>query len=169
MADKKPEVWMRGAVEGVDSYLQPVAHSLLQVKEEIEALLPKITSEMLWARPGGAASIAFHLDHIGGATDRLLTYARGETLSPEQFMFLKAEGTNQKRSVAAIAAQTSAAIDRAIEQVKKTKPEMLITPRTIGRAQLPTTTLGLLVHAAEHAFRHIGQATTTVKVLTAER
>ncbi len=167
MADKKPEVWMRGAVEGVDPCLQPVVHSLLQVKEEIEALLPKITSEMLWARPGGAASIAFHLDHIGGATDRLFTYARGETLSPEQFMFLKAEGTNQNRSVDAIAAQALVAIDRAIEQVKDTKPDILLTPRTIGRAQLPTTTLGLLVHAAEHAFRHIGQATTTGQVLTA--
>ena len=90
MADKKPEVWMRGPVEGVEPYLQPVVHSLLQVKEEIEALLPAITDEMLWMRPGGAASIAFHLDHIGGATDRLCTYARGEMLSPEQLGFLKA-------------------------------------------------------------------------------
>jgi len=166
MADKKPEVWMRGAVEGVDPYLQPVVHSLLQVKEEIEALLPKITRELLWARPGGAASIAFHLDHIGGATDRLLTYARGETLSPEQLTFLKSEGANQHRSVDAIAAHAFVAIDRAIEQVKGTKPGMLLAPRTIGRAQLPTTTLGLLVHAAEHAFRHVGQATTTIKILT---
>ena len=34
--------------------------------------------------PGGAASIAFHVRHIAGATDRLLTYARGETLDDAQ-------------------------------------------------------------------------------------
>jgi hypothetical protein len=167
MADKKPEVWMRGPIEGVDPYLQPVVHSLLQVKEDLEALLPAITSQMLWARPGGAASLAFHLDHIGGATDRLLTYARGETLSPEQFVFLKGEGANEHRSLDDIAARAFAAIDRAIAQVRMTTSEMLLAPQKLGRAQLPTTTFGLLVHAAEHALRHIGQATTMVKVLTA--
>ena len=36
-----PEVWLRGRpVEGVPPLLQPVAHSLLQCREELERLLP---------------------------------------------------------------------------------------------------------------------------------
>jgi len=38
-------------------------------------------------------------------------------------------------------------------------------PRYIGRKRLPTTVLGLLVHIAEHAQRHLGQAITTAKML----
>lgn len=167
MADKKLEVWMRGAVPGVDALLQPVVHSLLQVKEEIEALAPTLTNEMLWARPGGAGSLAFHLDHIAGATDRLLTYARGELLSAEQFAFLKAEGGDPTRTVDVVVSATLAALDRSLEQVTATPAESLLEARKVGRAGHPSTTLGLLFHAAEHATRHIGQATTTAKVVAA--
>ena len=42
----------------------------------------------------------------------------------------------------------------------------LLTARTVGRAELPTTTLGLLFHAAEHSTRHAGvQAISTAKIL----
>jgi hypothetical protein len=34
----------------------------------------------------------------------------------------------------------------------------LTEPRYVGRKQLPTTVLGLLVHIAEHTQRHIGEA-----------
>jgi hypothetical protein len=37
--------------------------------------------------------------------------------------------------------------------------------RQVGRAQLPSTVLGLLFHAAEHAQRHVGQLVTTSKVI----
>ena len=35
----------------------------------------------------------------------------------------------------------------------------------VGRAQLPSTVLGLFVHAAEHTQRHVGQLLVTVRVL----
>jgi len=34
---------------------------------------------------------------------------------------------------------------------------------------LPTTVGGLLVHVADHTQRHVGQAVTTAKVITAQR
>ena len=37
--------------------------------------------------------------------------------------------------------------------------------RSVGRAQLPTTVIGLLFHAAEHTQRHAGQAVTTARVV----
>jgi uncharacterized damage-inducible protein DinB len=45
----------------------------------------------------------------------------------------------------------------------------LDTPIAIGRQRLPTTLAGLLVHAAEHTQRHVGQAITTAKVILAQR
>jgi uncharacterized damage-inducible protein DinB len=40
--------------------------------------------------------------------------------------------------------------------------------RFVGRAKLPSTVLGLLVHAAEHTMRHTGQLLVTVQVLRAD-
>ena len=40
-----------------------------------------------------------------------------------------------------------------------------LTVQKVGRAGLPTTTLGLLFHAAEHSTRHAGQAISTAKIL----
>ena len=41
----------------------------------------------------------------------------------------------------------------------------LLEWRGVGRAQLPSTTLGLLFHAAEHTQRHVGQMVTTAKIV----
>src|SRR6266540_880573 len=86
-----PEVWLRGALSGVPPALLPVVHSLMQVREELEAAIPSLSQEELWARPGGAGSIGFHLKHLAGSLDRLLTYARGESLTPAQMAYLAAE------------------------------------------------------------------------------
>ena len=74
----EPEVWLRGPVEHVAPLLQPVAHGLLQCRLELSATLPSLAPADLWARPGGAASVGYHLRHAVGSLDRLLTYARGE-------------------------------------------------------------------------------------------
>ena len=78
-----PEAWLRGPVEGVPDLLQPVAHALLQAKEETRTLLQNFPAELLWNRPAGLASVGFHLQHVAGVVDRLFTYARGESLSRE--------------------------------------------------------------------------------------
>ena len=83
MSESRPEVWLRGPLPDYIDELQPVAHSLLQVREEIEAVVA-LPADKLWARPGGAASIGFHLKHLAGSLDRLLTYASGRQLSAAQ-------------------------------------------------------------------------------------
>jgi len=45
---------------------------------------------------------------------------------------------------------------------------MLDEVRRIGRRQLPTTVVGLLVHIADHTQRHVGQAITTAKIVVAQ-
>jgi uncharacterized damage-inducible protein DinB len=167
MANELPEVWLRGPVEGYAAELQPVVHALLQVREEVEQHASDLTDEELWSRPNGAGSIGFHLRHIAGATDRLLTYARGESLTSEQIAWLKNEGVpgEPPASAAETVAVAVAGIDRALEQVRGTDVATLGDARGVGRAKLPTTVLGLIVHAAEHASRHAGQIATTRKVV----
>ena len=64
-----------------------------------------------------------------------------------------------------LAAEFSEAIRRTHAQLAATKESELLTVRLVGRAQLPSNTIGLLVHAAEHTARHVGQLMTTAKVV----
>lgn len=169
MANDLPEVWMRGPVEGYAPELQPVVHALLQVREEVEQHCRHLTPEQLWARPSGVASIGFHLRHLAGSLDRLCTYARGESLTAAQMAVLKAEGEPGDPPAAAedTVGIALAGIDGALAQVHATDVAILQQPRGVGRRQLPTTVMGLLFHAAEHASRHAGQITTTRKIVGA--
>ena len=169
-SDPKPEVWQRGAIPGYARELQPVVHALMQVAEEIERNASLLTHEKLWARPSNIASAGFHLLHIAGATDRLLTYARGEQLSDAQKNSLRAESALLPESITAVdlVANTQHAIQQALQQVQATAVTTLFEPRYIGRARLETTVWGLLFHAAEHATRHAGQLATTVKIVRGE-
>jgi uncharacterized damage-inducible protein DinB len=56
-------------------------------------------------------------------------------------------------------------IDRALAQVRGTDVRTLLDARGVGRARLPTTVIGLVFHAAEHASRHAGQIATMRKVV----
>src|SRR5688572_6883060 len=64
---KPPEVWLRGPVDGIPPALQPVAHALLQVREDLPVLLQTLTHDQLWARPGNSAPIGFHVVHLAGS------------------------------------------------------------------------------------------------------
>jgi uncharacterized damage-inducible protein DinB len=164
-SDSRPEVWLRGPLTDYIDELQPVAHSLLQVREEIEAV-GALPAEKLWAKPGGAASIGFHLKHLAGSLDRLLTYANGRQLSAAQRQALADEKENhpgERPDTLVRAAQS--AIDRALNQVRSTPLCTLDEAREVGRDRLPSTVLGLLFHAAEHAQRHSAQIITTAKIL----
>ena len=159
------EVWLRGPLPDVIPELQPVAHSLMQVREEIAAA-STVSLAQLWARPGGAASIGFHLTHLAGSLDRLLTYARGEALNAAQRAALAAEDREDtSRNAADLVAAALGALDQALVQVRTTPLCTLDEAREVGRARLPSTVLGLLVHAAEHAQRHSAQIITMRKVI----
>jgi uncharacterized damage-inducible protein DinB len=168
-ASSLPEVWLRGAVPGFPAELMPVAHSLLQIREEVAPVVLPLSHEELWARPGGAASIGFHLRHLAGSLDRLLTYARGESLGEAQQVALDAEeraGSADEQPVILLRLVDDA-IGKALDQLRGTRLETLHEQRSVGRAGLPSTVLGLLVHAAEHAQRHAGQIVTTAKIVRA--
>jgi len=161
-----PEVWLRGPVDNVPPLLQPVAHALLQCREEIEAHLSKLTAEQIWRAPHGGASVGYHVRHAAGSLDRLFTYARGARLSDAQRQVLDQESQPDPDLTADdLLAAFEATVERALDQLRETSEASLTQARSVGRAQLPSTVIGLLVHAAEHTQRHAGQIATTVKML----
>ncbi len=135
--------------------------------EDVESAVTGLSEEQVWAQPGGIAPLGFHLAHLAGSTDRLLTYARGESLSETQRAALARERTlaDERPSLDGLLATWQASIDVALAQLAATPEPVLSEPRTVGRAQLPSTVLGLLFHAAEHASRHTGQVVTTSKLV----
>jgi sirohydrochlorin ferrochelatase len=164
-----PEAWLRGPIEGVDAYLQPAAHALVQAREDVVLVAGIFPPGQLWTRPNGAASLGYHLRHLAGSLDRLLTYARGAQLDNRQQAALKAEiePGNPPDDVTALVDQAHKTIDAALAQIRATGREELLEPRAVGRKGLPSTVLGLLFHAAEHTTRHVGQAITTAKIVSA--
>lgn len=161
------EVWQRGPLPDITPLLQPVAHALLQAREELELYLKDFSDEFLWLRPAGLASVSFHLQHLSGVLDRVFTYTRGFGLTELQFKQLADEDVvfitdfNTKNLLERFSVQ----VDNAMEQLKNTDPETLTEYRGVGRAGLPSTVIGLLVHAAEHTMRHVGQLMVTAAVL----
>ena len=161
----QPEFWLRGPVDGVPRALQPVAHALLQVVDEIERKTKGLAESEVWRSPGDIASVGFHLRHLAGSTDRLLTYARGEELSSLQRQELADESSADQPQLTDLLARLRAVVDQALDQLRTTPPAEIYEAREVGRARLPSSVCGLLFHAAEHAQRHCGQIITTVKLL----
>ena len=161
----QPEVWLRGPVAGFAAPLQPVVHSLLQVREELERTLPGLSPAQLAARPGGAASVGYHVRHLIGSLDRLLTYAEGRLLSDVQLAAMRSESREEEEDADALLALLRGGIDAALERVGRAPVDRLGEERRVGRSGLPSTLLGLLFHAAEHSTRHAGQTVTTAKIV----
>ena len=165
-----PEPWLRGPLPGVPRELLPAAHALAQAAEDVPraVLLPEpLPRALLWARPGGAASVGFHLRHVAGSIDRLLTYAAGAQLADAQRAFLGAEGAadDGPSEAGELVALAAAAVERALATVRATPVDRLHEPRAVGRQALPSSVFGLLFHVAEHTQRHVGQIVTTAKVV----
>jgi hypothetical protein len=157
-----PEPWLRGPAPGIPALLQPVAHALIQAREEVMGIMYEFPEEGLWDRPAGLASPGFHLQHLTGVLDRLFTYARNEALTAEQLRALASEGEKEYSSQELVS-RFSIRVDLALEQLKITPESTLLEPRAVGRKRLPSTVIGLLFHAAEHTQRHTGQLLVTAR------
>jgi uncharacterized damage-inducible protein DinB len=164
-----PEAWLTGPVAGVSPLLQPVAHALMNALEQMKEAIEGLDSAQLSMRPGGAASIAYHVTHAAGSLDRLFTYARGESLSDAQRAALKSESRVESRNAteAELVEEFERAVERAMAQLRDTSEQVLLEQRGVGRAQLPSTVLGLLFHGGEHTARHAGQIVTTARIVRA--
>jgi len=162
------EPWLRGTLTDTPAVQRAVMHALQAAEEELTNWCSGLTDEEVQQRPAGLASVAFHLRHIPGSIDRLLTYAEGGELSEEQLQRMRSEGA-QDMSTKECVQQLSRGLRAAEERIQRFRTEQLQEPRTVGRKRLPTTVGGLLVHVADHTLRHVGQAITTARWLLANR
>lgn len=163
-----PEVWLRGPLENIPPLTQPVAHALLQAAEELDKLLSDFPAALLWIKPAGVASVGFHLQHMAGVCDRLLTYAKEQPLSTDQLRYLQHEETaiEENTSTQRLVEKFHLSVKTAIEFLTTLADADLTAFRFVGRNKLPSTLIGLLVHIAEHTMRHLGQLLVTAKILT---
>lgn len=164
-----PEVWLRGPIANIPDLLQPVAHALLQAREEVKDILLNFPESHLWRKPAGVASVGFHLQHLSGVIDRLFTYAKNKALNKSQLEYLSKEGNADKCDLNAqqLVEIFHKKVDTVLQHLSQTDVQILLEERGVGRAQLPSTVLGLMFHSAEHTMRHVGQLHVTVKVIKA--
>ena len=163
------EVWMRGPISGLIPLLQPVAHAILQAREEVNLMMIDFPNDLIWERPNAVASVAFHLQHLSGVLDRLFTYANNQILNEDQLELLALEAdSTQLLTVKGLLTRFNNQVNKALTQLKNIEENTLLEPRSIGRKQIPTNQLGLLFHAAEHTQRHVGQLLVTIKMLKKE-
>ena len=155
---------MRGPIEGVEPLVAPVFYSFTQVREELAHYTEGLTTEQVWRQVNSLPTLGFHLRHIAGSVDRLMSYLMEAEISPEQIVYLKSEG-EPGASLDELLAGVDAAFAKAESQLRTIKADDIHAPRYIGRKRLPTSVLGLLVHVSEHTQRHLGQSITTAKLM----
>jgi uncharacterized damage-inducible protein DinB len=162
------EPWLRGTLTEFAAEQRAVLHALELALEDIVRWCASLSEGEMHARPHGLAPVAFHLRHIVGSLDRLLTYAEGNLLSEQQMRQLAAEA-NPEGSKEEILAEFERGLHAADERVRHIPLTQWQEPRGVGRKKLPTTVAGLLIHCADHTQRHVGQAITTAKVSLGSR
>jgi len=163
-----PEPWLRGTLTDVPAIQRAVLHALELAQEDLERWCSSLNDEELNAFPEGIAPVAFHLRHIARSIDRLLTYAEGKQLAPEQIALLKSELEPGGRGNG-LFTELRSALATSAGRIRSFAATQIDEPRSVGKKAMPTTVGGLLVHVADHTQRHVGQAVTTAKIVMARR
>ena len=168
MTTSKVEPWLRGTLMELDPLRRGVVHALWLASEDVTRWSESLSDAEMEMRPFGLPSVGFQMRHIVRSLDRLLTYADGSQLSAEQLAALKSELESSGLQVD-LFAEFDRGIESAIARVRAIAQESYGEARGVGRAGLPSSVGGLLVHCAEHTQRHVGQLVTTTKVVMAMR
>jgi hypothetical protein len=162
------EPWLRGTHTELDAIARAVLHALELADEDATKWCAPLTDAEFNARPFDLPPLAFHLRHIARSLDRLLSYAEGTQLDATQKSALRTE-LDPDATRDEVLAEFRASLHTSAARIRAFSPDHFNAPRAVGRAGLPTTVAGLLVHCADHTQRHVGQAVTTAKLIVAMR
>src|SRR5688572_11329217 len=106
------EPWIAGHFSRLTPIPRLLCCSLEHSLADIAKWTDPLSNEQLWTPQANVGTVGFQLRHISGSVDRLLTYARKETLSPEQLAVLHEEsqpGATKSELLEAVAAAYAAA------------------------------------------------------------
>jgi uncharacterized damage-inducible protein DinB len=162
------EPWLQGTFTDLPVIQRALLHSLQMAQEDATKWCGGLDDREIHARPFALPSVAFQLRHIARSLDRFCCYAEGVPLNEQQLAVLASEMENHGTRES-IFSELEASLGTTRQRLEVIVRQPLDTPIAIGRKHLPTTLAGLLVHAAEHTQRHVGQAITTAKVILAQR
>ena len=162
------EPWLRGTLSDLPLLQRALFHSLQMAQEDIARWCGGLDDSELHARPFELPSIAFQLRHIARSLDRFCCYAEGIPLTEVQLAALASE-MDSPGSRESIFGELEQSLEKTRQRLGPIARQLPDKPVAIGRKLLPTTLAGLLIHAAEHTQRHVGQAITTAKVIVALR
>lgn len=166
MAKQNIEPWLQNTHQDMPALPRAVVHSIELAGADLEEWCGDLSEEQLNARPAALRSVASQIKHMARSIDRLLTYAEGNPLSAEQLRAIESEPEDVENQ-AELFGELHEKLSGACERIGKLAALNMEEPRTVGRQQLPTTLGGLLVQIAEHTQRHVGQAITTARMVTA--
>ena len=161
------EPWLRGTLTEYAVVHRALLHSLQMAEEDTFKWCFNLDDQQLQVTPYDLPSVAFQLRHIARSLDRFCTYAEGGSLTAEQLHLLSSELT-EPVGHGALFNELKASLTKTRHRLQAIALQPLDLELSIGRKQLPTTLAGLLIHAAEHTQRHVGQAITTAKVILAQ-
>ncbi len=157
------EPWLQGTLQDVPAIPRAVLHALELAQQDLERWCEPLQDAQLNLSSNDVPSVAFHIRHIIGSIDRLLTYAEGRQLSETQMQVLGEE--HGPISSDELFAALDSSLKKAAVRVRALDPSQFEEERKVGRKERPTTLGGLLVHVAEHTQRHVGQAIVTAKIV----
>jgi uncharacterized damage-inducible protein DinB len=157
------EPWLRGPIEGVHPLTAPILYAFQQAREDLAKYTAGLSREGIWRIGPGGGSVGFHLRHIAGSTNRLMSYLQGRVLTGDQMAALRVEEEPGGPDRDELLADLDCVFAEAEKVVRAIDPATLADARTVGRRKLPTTVIGLLTHIAEHTQRHVGQAITLAR------
>src|SRR4051812_25957988 len=161
-----PEPWLRGHLKETNPFVAPILYSFEQAQEDLAKFTAGLSDHQTWARPFNLAPVGFEIRHIAGSMDRLTTYALGRPLNEAQLEALKHE-MDPGEPLDSLLSSLAQTMQRAETAIRGIDPASFPEPRKVGRKELPTTVIGLLIHIAEHTQRHVGQTIVIAKLVRA--
>src|SRR5208283_3429203 len=131
------EPWLQGTLTEVPVVARATLHALELAKRDITKWTGSLSDDELNQRPLGIAPLAFHVRHIARSVDRLLTYAEGQQLRPEQLALLKSElesGATRDE----LFEELTTAFELSARRIRAIADSDLSAKREVGSKKLPT-------------------------------
>jgi hypothetical protein len=161
------EPWLTGEITDLHPVQAALLYSFQQATQDLRQWTEGISDDQLWRRTGNIAPVGFHIRHIAGSVDRLMTYAVGKQMNDAQMQALRAEQSETGPGREDLLADLEDQFFRSAEIVRTIDVHALEDIREIGRKRIAVPLGVLLIHISEHTQRHVGAAIVTAKLAKA--